>query len=150
MTIYWGRRAAGALIFAADTGRVLLLLRSAEVMEPGVWGIPGGRVEDGESPRETALAETGEECGDVPGFAVEPAPLDEWCAPDGDFVYYTFRASVPAEFAPTLNWESDDYRWVEPADAARDPGVHRNVRRVLAGLEVGQNAARRGRYRLVE
>jgi ADP-ribose pyrophosphatase YjhB (NUDIX family) len=116
-------------------------------MEPGLWGIPGGRVEPGEALCETVLAETGEECGYVPGLAVESAPFDEWRAPDGDFVYYTFRASVPAEFVPTLNWESDDYRWAKPADAARDPGVHHNVRRVLAGLEVDQKDVKCGRGR---
>lgn len=152
MAVYWGRQAAGALIFAVDTGRVLLLLRSEEVMEPGLWGIPGGRVEAGEDPRETALVETSEECGDTPGLVVDFAPIDEWRASDGDFVYYTFRASVPAEFVPTLNWESDDYRWAEPADAARDPGVHHNVRRVLAGLEVDQKDVKcdRGRRRFIK
>lgn len=36
----WGRRAAGILIQRIDTGEFLLVLRSADVMDPGVLGIP--------------------------------------------------------------------------------------------------------------
>lgn len=147
MAVYYGRRAAGALIFAADTGRVLLLLRSINVMEPGLWGIPGGRVETGESPRETAIAETGEECGAAPGLVVESRPFDVWRAPEGNFVYYTFRAVVPVEFEPELNWESDNYRWVLPAQVSQDMSVHPNVRRVLDTLRRGLI---RGRFRKSE
>ena len=41
--------------------RILLLLRSKHVTEGGTWGIPGGAVEEGEDPFDSALRETEEE-----------------------------------------------------------------------------------------
>jgi len=50
---------------------VLYELRSSEMeTQPGEVSFPGGRIEDGEAPRETALRETVEELG-VPSGAVE-------------------------------------------------------------------------------
>lgn len=129
---YWGRQGAGTLIFAEDTGRVLLLLRSEAVEDPGLWGIAGGRVE-GESLREAALCETEEELGPV-DIRVDEEPFHVWHAPEGTFSYYTFRAAVPTEFSPTLNWENDDFRWVVPSEAVADRGVHPNVRRALRAI----------------
>ncbi|MEJ2885420.1 NUDIX domain-containing protein [Actinomycetospora aeridis] len=53
--------AAGVLV---DGGRVLLGLRRADRASfPGVWDLPGGRVEPGESPRGAARRELREELG---------------------------------------------------------------------------------------
>lgn len=142
MTAYWGTRGAGTLIFAADTGRVLLLHRSIHVLEPGLWGIPGGRVEEGAGVHQTAIVETEEECGPIPGLVVDAEPCHVWRAPEGTFVYYTFRARVPVEFEPVLNWESDDYRWGDPARTSRDHAVHPNVRRALGALGFGRDKGR--------
>ena len=107
----WGRRAAGLLIERSDNGQILLLLRSAEVMDPGLWGIPGGRVEPGESDLEAALAETEEELGGFPSLQV----IGEKSMRSGDFTYTTFFASMPGELAqawtPQLNWENDEWKW---------------------------------------
>lgn len=53
--------AAGVLV---EDGRVLLGLRRADrASYPGVWDLPGGHVEPGESPRATARRELHEELG---------------------------------------------------------------------------------------
>ena len=52
---FWGKSAAGVLPLCPKTGRVLLTLRSQEVMEPGTWGIPGGRIMDGSWKRRLSL-----------------------------------------------------------------------------------------------
>lgn len=54
-------RCAGAVVRDAD-GRVLLVRRANEPGR-GLWSIPGGRVEPGESAREAAVREVREETG---------------------------------------------------------------------------------------
>jgi len=107
----WGKRAAGVLIERDDTGEVLLLLRSRDVMDPGVWGIPGGRVEPGEGDLAAAMMETEEEVGPLPKLEV----VGEHQAVSGGFTYITFHAVMVGRdaerFTPTLNWESEDWGW---------------------------------------
>lgn len=125
----WGTDAAGLLIFRPD-GRVFLALRSHEVMDPGVWGIPGGRIEPGEDAWTAAWSEALEELHSMP-------PLREVDKRDtmksGDFTYTTFVVEVRDQDAeswlPTLNWENDEWGWFA-LDALPDP-LHENVKRVL-------------------
>lgn len=59
-------RADGALYILVDgEGRLLLQLRGhgPGVQRPGVWAVPGGSIEDGESPEEAAAREVLEETG---------------------------------------------------------------------------------------
>jgi len=102
--VRWGKRAAGLLIERIDTKAVFLVLRSAEVLDPGLWGIPGGRVEPGETELDAAIQESSEELGTLPHFHV----LSEKAMTSGEFTYTTFFATMPGEIAsvwkPVLNW----------------------------------------------
>ena len=135
---YWGNRAAGLLIRSED-GNYLLLLRSQDVYDPGVWGIPGGRVDEGEDPKDAAKRETKEEIGSW-RLRVFAEPIHVWRAPDADFEYQTFLAiSLDGELEPKLNWENDDAIWASTdtvlsgeIDGRRvHPGVVRVVRALL-------------------
>lgn len=123
--VRWGRRAAGLLIQREDTEEFLLLLRSQDVMDPGLWGIPGGRVEPGESDQKAAFAEAKEELGTLPPVQV----LHRRAAVSGGFTYVTFHVMMSAKdaerFQPTLNWESDDWGWfaLEALPTDTHPGV---------------------------
>lgn len=44
-------------------GRVLVALRGREMSHPGVWEFPGGKVEEGEEPRQSLRRELREELG---------------------------------------------------------------------------------------
>jgi 8-oxo-dGTP pyrophosphatase MutT (NUDIX family) len=108
------RHAAGALLIAEDTGRVLLAQRSQLVDRPGLWALPGGGVEPGETPTEGALRELWEEVGwDGP---VELYPAGTRRASRGAATYHSFLGLVPTEFEPVLNWESSDAGWFDPED----------------------------------
>lgn len=108
------RHAAGTLLIAQDTGRVLLAQRSPLVDRPGVWALPGGGVEPGESPAQGALRELWEEVGwDGP---VELHPAGTRRAARGFATYHSFLGVVPAERAPVLNWESSAAGWFDPED----------------------------------
>ena len=56
-----GVNCAGAVVRDAD-GRVLLVQRANEPSR-GSWSLPGGRIEEGESPRDTVVREVREETG---------------------------------------------------------------------------------------
>lgn len=105
----WGRQAAGALPVACSTKRVLLTLRSGDVMEPHTWGLPGGKLEPDETPEEAALREMREEIA----YDGELLLVPSFVYRETDFTFHNFLALVTDEFEPELNWESDDYGWFE-------------------------------------
>ncbi len=124
---------AGLLIFRED-GRVFLTLRSQEVTEPGVWAIPGGGLEEGETPWEGAVREAHEEVGFLPPIWGDTDV--SYVHQSGRFSYSTFLVFMSDPDAdawePELNWESDDWGWFE-LDALPDP-LHTNVGDALDSL----------------
>lgn len=127
----WGRRAAGILIQRDDLKAFLLVLRSSEVLDPGLLGIPGGRVEPGEELEEAAFSEATEELGPLPPIKIVASDVYE----SGDFSYVTFlgrmRGNDARRWKPVLNWENDAWIWATLKDLKGIEGVHPNVRRVL-------------------
>lgn len=108
-TKFWGKRGAGALIIARDTGRVFLVLRSPKVREPGTWGLIGGAIDEGESPDVAVRREVYEEIaytGDIELHRGRAYIEDT-------FTYHNFIGVVESEFSPQLNWESDDAGWFD-------------------------------------
>jgi len=99
--------AAGILFLAA--GQVLLLLRGDDCDEPGTWGLPGGKIEPGETPSEAAIRECQEEVGFDPS-QLPLLPMHD----DGHFA--TFRVRLPAPFDPVLNSEHRGFVWAPLSD----------------------------------
>ncbi|MFB8414171.1 NUDIX domain-containing protein [Streptomyces albidoflavus] len=127
------RMAAGALFFD-ETDRVLLV----EPTYKDYWDIPGGYVEDGESPLQACVREVHEELGIKP--AIGRLLLVDW-APnpgEGDKVLYLFDGG---------RLTADECRRIElQADELREYAFHgvgeltkltipRLVRRITAGVE---------------
>ncbi|MBG6069176.1 NUDIX domain-containing protein [Micromonospora ureilytica] len=102
-------------VFARDDrGRVLLIQRT----DNGLWSLPGGGQEVGESVAETAVRETHEETGirvevfGMVGVYSDPGHVIEYS--DGEVrqqFSLCFRA-VPVSGTPTPSEESHDVRWV--------------------------------------
>lgn len=100
--------AAGVILIARSTGRLLLLERSSDVAEPGTWSVPAGDVESGEQPVDAALRELREETGRSGQLALlDLVAVDRMGSSDFHYVF----ASVPREFRPRLNWESSQAAW---------------------------------------
>ena len=104
--------AVSAAIFR--DGKVLLT-RRARSPAKGLYSLPGGRVEFGESLHQALAREIDEETGldiDVIGLAgwreVLPA-----AAGAGHYLIMSFAARWVAR-EPVLNDELDDYRWIAP------------------------------------
>lgn len=109
---YWGKEAAGCIFLARDTGRILLARRSNEVSyEPNTWAGWGGKLDDNETPLQAAEREVEEETGFRGNYKVNH--LWTFNDPETGFRYHNYLVVVPKEFTPRLNWENDDYEWVE-------------------------------------
>ena len=136
-------RAAGTLVLAENTSRVLLLQR-----EDGQgWDQPGGAVDPGElDPAETATRELEEETGFSPflldcfdSFVVRLLPDGRYASgPEGRGVrakleYTIFLCTFREEFCPRLSAEHVRWGWFDLRDIPAD--VHPGTRVALDVLQ---------------
>ena len=91
----------------------LLLLRAKGKPQEFTWGVPAGKVEKGEKPRQAVIRETLEETG----ISLEEELLCEVGTlyvryPHIDFVYHMFTQESKEKAVVNLSDEHQDYRWV--------------------------------------
>ena len=112
-----GRRipCVGAII-TDSAGRLLLIKRGHEP-GMGLWSIPGGRIEPGESPEQAVVREVQEEtglsvvCGPLVGSVERPGLA-------GDVVDIQDYAATVTGGVLTAGDDAADARWVSPAGLA--------------------------------
>jgi 8-oxo-dGTP pyrophosphatase MutT (NUDIX family) len=105
---------ARVLIFN-PAGEILLMLRSNPTVLPGLWELPGGKLDAGESASEAAVREVLEESGLQISVAGEPR-IDEDVWDGRDLHTYLFTAMVPS-LRPQLSLrarEHADAAWFAP------------------------------------
>ena len=102
--------AVGVWFYSVATHRYLYLMRD-DPRHPNTWGLPGGKIESGESIMDAIIRECQEELGSMPEY-LKLVPLEKFTSSDGGFVYNTFFCSVVKEFQPVLNNEHLAYAWV--------------------------------------
>lgn len=81
-----GLRRAGVVLCAVEHGgvpSVILIRRAYQGRNAGQWGLPGGRLENGETAEEAALRELREEIGLVAGPGDVVGRLDDFPAASG-------------------------------------------------------------------
>jgi 8-oxo-dGTP diphosphatase len=110
----WGRfGAAGVLVRHVDhDGHWYFVARRSEYTHRGgTWAIPGGALDEGETPLEGALREFVEEIGIELG---DHTVAQIYESDHGGWSYWTIVVDVPARFElPTaLHWETADVQWV--------------------------------------
>jgi 8-oxo-dGTP pyrophosphatase MutT (NUDIX family) len=102
--------AVGIWFYALNTERYLYLLRN-DPRHPGTWGLPGGKMEPGETIIQTIERECNEEMGFLPNY-IKLAPIEKFTSSDSKFGYHTFFCSVEKEFTPNLNDEHVGWAWI--------------------------------------
>lgn len=126
--------AAGIIVQAEDTGRVLMIQRTPDKHDPDEayarWEFPGGKIDDDdEDAWAGAVREWSEETGaDLPD---DYDPVGSWTSPDG--VYWGFVVTVPSEDGIELDpdeEECSDARWWAKEDLD-DPQVRGKVTEIL-------------------
>ncbi len=118
---YWGRFGAAGLLALDPVRGVLLQHRVSWSHFGDTWALPGGARHEGESARDGALRESGEEAG-VPADAV--SPRFESVLDLGIWSYSTLVADVATPFEPVISDpESVALEWV-PVDRVDDLPLH--------------------------
>lgn len=103
--------AVGIWFYSVATQRYLYLMRN-DPKHPQCWGLPGGKIEDGESMMTAMTRECEEELGSMPAY-IKLVPLEKFTSTDNGFSYHTFFCSVADEFTPILNDEHVGYAWID-------------------------------------
>jgi len=120
-------KAVGVWFYAVNTQRYLYLMRS-DPKHPGSWGLPGGRVEPGETLLAAMHRECQEELGMLPEY-LRMMPLEKFTTVDSGFEYHTFFCTITDEFQPVLNHEHIGYAWINSGTWPRPmhPGLWSTV-----------------------
>ena len=103
-------KAVGVWFYSVDTQRYLYLMRN-DSKHPDTWGLPGGRIESGETIMQAIERECQEELGAMPEY-LRLVPLEKFTTLDAGFAYHTFFCSVAREFTPVLNHEHTGWAWI--------------------------------------
>lgn len=102
--------AVGVWFYSIATQRYLYLLRN-DARHPDSWGLPGGKLEAGETLIDAMNRECVEELGSMPDY-LRLVPIEKFTSTDGGFVYHTFFCSVANEFSVVLNDEHIGWAWI--------------------------------------
>lgn len=115
---------SGALIYARNTGR-FLLLQKAYGKHQSTWGLVGGTTNEGENPWQGLQREIAEEIGSVPPIT-KTLPLETFVSNDQVFQFHTYLCLVEEEFVPVLSNEHSAWAWAV-MDQAPKP-LHQGLR----------------------
>lgn len=111
----------GAGIFFTD-GELFLALKYPKNNHGGLWTLPGGGKEDGETPLETAKREAKEEVGSCPG-----KQFDKIIERNGEWISFLYEVK---QFLPEISDEHEEYAWL-PINNIKDIKFHPKVQEVL-------------------
>lgn len=103
--------------FCEVNGEILLLKRQGEKTQAGKWGMPGGKLNAGETSLEAVIRETKEETGiDLTKSKIDFFKKVFVRYSDADFIYNMFHARLNRKYDIYLSdSEHEEYLWVTPS-----------------------------------
>lgn len=105
--------------YLENNGDILLLHRHAHKPEGNTWGLPAGKIDNGEDKAEAIVREVREETG-LETDSSQFEYLDKLYVryPGYDFIYYMFKLNL--EQRPDIKisaGEHQEYKWMTPKEA---------------------------------
>jgi len=125
---------AAGVALVDPNGVVFLVRRNSQTSHGGLWSIPGGYIDDGESPLQTALRELKEETGLSVGSASQIGQLVVPTPEGGSFSVFIYQGSLASRTPTTQRSEVDRWLWLEPS-LAFGLKLHPGMRQILNTLE---------------
>lgn len=115
-----------ACFLERDDGQILFLHRMDNKSQGNLWGIPGGKIDKGETPLQAVVRELKEETGialnhDSLKF-IKSVYITNTVHNRVNYVYHMFKTSYNGSRAIAINPdEHKGYTWVTPCDALKLP-----------------------------
>jgi len=105
--------------YVEHNGKILLLHRHDHKSEGGKWGVPAGKIDQGENELAAMIREIKEETGQkISAEELEYLSKVYVKYPEYHFIYHMFRAKLDKKTDVTLSAsEHKDYKWVAPQGA---------------------------------
>ncbi|MFA7245326.1 MAG: NUDIX hydrolase [Candidatus Magasanikbacteria bacterium] len=109
--------------FVDYEGKILLLHRQDHKPEGNTWGVPAGKVDEGEKILDTIVREIREETGlEIPSSKISYFGKVYVKFPNYDFVYHMFDTKLTIKPQITINnTEHKDYKWISISEALEMP-----------------------------
>ncbi|MES2199323.1 MAG: NUDIX hydrolase [Chlamydiota bacterium] len=101
-------------------GRLLLLQCAFNKQEPGKWGVPAGKLEEGETPEKAAVRELFEETG-ISGLALQGLGVLYMRKKEIDYIYHLFKVELDEMVSVVLSNEHEGYIWASEEDLKVQP-----------------------------
>lgn len=130
---------AVGVIFQDESGRILALKRHTAKPQGGQWGLPGGKVDTGETPSDAAAREAEEETSHM----VDPQQLqliktyrEHWS--ESDVLFNVFRLHVQSgDIDVNLDTTAHtQHVWAEPRELLEYPDLMEGFAQVLKEVYV--------------
>jgi 8-oxo-dGTP diphosphatase len=98
-------------IIQNPVGQILILRRSKHVNNSGLYNLPGGRIDPGESPETSILREVKEEAGlKIKEVSFKRVLLKN----DRHLWYYSYKFDKDPKVK--IDFESDAFKWLNPEE----------------------------------
>lgn len=106
-----------AACYVEINGRILLMERASNSAEGKTWGVPAGKIENGETPHQAAIRELVEETGiKVSSSQVKEIGRLYVQKPRGDYIYHMFQVYINEIPKVILSPEHTQYLWANAED----------------------------------
>lgn len=125
----------GAVAVIVRDGRLLVIRRSQQVVAPGAYCFPGGRIEPGETEEQAVVREVQEELG---LHIVPRRRIWESVTPWGTELTWWLGHIDPEAICTPCAAEVESYSWMTAAEMDELPQLLESNRHFLAALERGE------------